>query len=339
MNDATYRAPTPRVLYIHDDLSEPVERTHGSGSRAARLVSDLLEMVRRDPRRVVVLTLEEQVTRLLALGSHAPFSVALSIGRAGERVARDLHARTGWFPNLRRVDITREEDGRGGYTLVSLTPEPLADTLRALQPDLSVVPGGSSSTVVPEALPSSVAPGAPSSTVAPQAPPSSVPPAAAPSAVAIGAPEPSRSVAVVDDTLFSGLTMRTVLGALPPAVLARTWVFCLRGVAETLPSIRALCPISVGFAARGRILEDVSFINASGLVRRGSIRRAGRPPLAFFERPEWMEAWFPGYAAEVIARCRAIHALLEPQNPASVSQPENPTCGSHPVRQQSSEGA
>jgi hypothetical protein len=128
--------------------------------------------------------------------------------------------------------------------------------------------------------------------------------------------ETCSSVAVVDDTVFSGLTMRVVLGALPPAVLARTWAFCLRGVAETLPTIRALCPISVGFAAPGHILEDVSFINASGLVRRGSIRRAGLPALAFFERPEWIEAWFPGYAAEVIDRCRALNALLEPGAPA-----------------------
>jgi hypothetical protein len=260
-------------------------------------------MVRRDPRRVVVLTLEEQMTRLLALGSHAPFSVAVTIGRAGERVARDLHARTGWFPNLRRVDIAREEDGRGGYALVSLRAEPLLDTLRGIEAYLSMVGGASSSTVVSDAPPSSAMPKAPPSTVTPG--PSSD--------SAIGGLDASRSVAVVDDTLFSGLTMRTVLGALPPAVLARTWAFCLRGVAETLPSIRALCPISVGFVARGRILEDVSFINASGLVRRGSIRRAGLPPLAFFERPEWMEAWFPGQALEVIARCRAINALLEPE--------------------------
>jgi hypothetical protein len=72
----------------------------------------------------------------------------------------------------------------------------------------------------------------------------------------------------------------------------------------------------MGFAAAGRILDEVSFINAAGLVRRISIRRAGQPALAFFDRPEWMRAWFPGYADEVMALCRRLHALLEPSEGA-----------------------
>jgi hypothetical protein len=56
----------------------------------------------------------------------------------------------------------------------------------------------------------------------------------------------------------------------------------------------------------------VSFINASGLVKRGAIRRVERPPLAFFERPEWMAAWFPGFDGEVIELCRELNARLEP---------------------------
>ena len=39
------------------------------------------------------------------------------------------------------------------------------------------------------------------------------------------------TIAVVDDTVFSGLTMRGVLRGLPPGALARTHVFCLRCVA------------------------------------------------------------------------------------------------------------
>jgi hypothetical protein len=124
---------------------------------------------------------------------------------------------------------------------------------------------------------------------------------------------------VVDDTVFSGLTMRTVLQALPPAVLACTHAFCLRGVAESLASLRAMCPISIGFAAPGRILDEVSFINAAGLVRRISIRRAGQTSLAFFERPEWMRAWFPGYADVVMALCRRLNAILEPGLPSPLA--------------------
>ena len=176
---------------------------------------------------------------------------------AGDRVARQIHRRVGWFPIVRRVDVTREENAQGGYNLVSTSTQPLALQLQGL--------------------------------------------------------ETCASLAVVDDTVFSGLTMRTVLQALPPAVLARTHAFCLRGVAESLPRLRALCPMRIGFAAPGRLLEEVSFINAAGLVRRISIRRTGQPSLAFFERPAWMHAWFPGYADAVMALCRRLHAVLEPE--------------------------
>jgi len=254
--ETAYAAPTPQVFYIHDDLSDYVRRTQGEQSNAFQLTHELLMLVRRDPQRVVVLHLEDQITSLIAQGNHAPFAATVGIGEAGERVARQLHQRTGWFPSVRRVEVTREEDGQGGYNVVSTRSLSLAEQLQGL--------------------------------------------------------EACASLAVVDDTVFSGLTMRTVLGALPPAVLTCTHAFCLRGVAESLPSIRALCPLSIGFAAPGRILDEVSFINAAGLVRRISIRRAGQPSLAFFDRPEWMHAWFPGYATAVIALCRRLNALLEP---------------------------
>jgi hypothetical protein len=261
MEEAAYVAPTPRVFYIHDDLSEYVRQTQGVDSLALRLTQDLLRVVRRNPQRVIVLTVEQQIAQLLEQGSYAPFAMTLGIGRAGERVAQQLHARTGWFPAIRRVEVTREEDGQGGYNLISTMALPLAGQLQGL--------------------------------------------------------ETVSSLAVVDDTVFSGLTMRTVLQALPPPVLIRTQAFCLRGVSESLPSIRALCPITIGFAAPGRILEEVSFINATGLVLRVGIRRAGQPSLAFFERPVWMHAWFPGYAEEVMHLCSRLHTLLEPQTTPS----------------------
>ena len=257
MTDAeTYAAPTPGVLYIHDDLSEYVYRQQGEGSLAWQLTQAIFTRVHRDPGRVVVLTLESQVERVLAQGTFAPFALALGIGQAGERVARHLHGKTGWFPKIARVDITREEDGHGGYNVVSTTGTPLAHQLPRLD------------------------------------------------AVA--------SLAVVDDTIFSGLTMRTVLQALPPNVCARTQAFCLRGVAASLPPIAALCPIRIGFAAPGKLLDEVSFINASGLVMRVGIRHPNQPPQAFFERSMWMQAWFPGYAIEVTALCQRLNTLLEP---------------------------
>ena len=243
--------PNPRVLYIHDDLSEEL-RAHGKPSAACQLGEALFALLRRQPERVVVLTLAEQLDALIARGDHTPFAVTVGIGRAGARVAAQLHARTGWFPSIHRVDVWREEDDRGGYTLAGPA---------SLESQLAGLPDGV-------------------------------------------------SLAVVDDTIFSGLTMRSVLAALPSPRRAGAHAFCLRAVAESLLQAARVAPVTAGFAAPGRILEDVSFINASGLVRRGAIRRAGGSGLAFFERPEWIEAWFPGCHDQVIALCAELHRRL-----------------------------
>jgi hypothetical protein len=253
---AEYAQPTPRLLYVHDDLTDEVARREGAGSPAAALTRDLLALLAHDAERVRILTLGEQVERVVAQGDHPPFALALGIGAAGQRVAEALHARAGWFPRIRRIGLTREEDGRGGYRVVSTEPGDVPAQLHG---------------------------------VADQA-----------------------SLAVVDDTVFSGLTMRAVIAALPEAARRRTRAFCLRGVAESIATVAALCPIIAGVAAPGHRLDDVSFINASGLVRRVAIRRRGQPPLAFFDRPEWIRAWFPGVHREVLVLCARLNLLLEP---------------------------
>jgi hypothetical protein len=258
-DDAAYAQPTPRLLYVHDDLTDEVARHEGAGSPAAALACELLALLARDPERVRILTLGEQIERVVAQGDHAPFALALGIGAAGQRVAEALHARAGWFPRIRRIGLTREEDGRGGYRVISTEAGDLAAQLAG---------------------------------VADRA-----------------------SLAVVDDTVFSGATMLALLSALPEAARRRTRAFCLRGVAESIAAGAALCPFTAGVAAPGRRLDDVSFINASGLVRRVAIRRAGQPPLAFFERPEWIRAWFPGTHAEVLALCQHLNVLIEPARP------------------------
>ncbi len=254
--------PTPTRLYIHDDLLADVRERCGAQSVAAALAQELMTLAQRDPERVTVLTLPEQIEGLVARGAPGPFSLAIGIAPAGERVARQVHARAGWFPVVRRVDLVREEDGRGGYTVVSPTGVPLLEQL--------------------------------------------------------GDVERAPSLAIVDDTIFSGITMRQVLEALSPAQRARSHAFCLRGVEESLAPLRALCPVTAGFTAPGRLLDEISFINASGLVRRGSIRRTGLPPLAFFERPEWMRAWFLGRAEAAIDLCRRLNLLLEPTGAPSL---------------------
>ncbi len=249
-HDALSPIPTPKNLYVHDDITNAVR----SDPESRGLVGQLFDLLRRDGR-VRVLTEQEQIEGLLAQGSHDPFATTVAIGDAGAEVAERLHKRTGWFPEITTIDLHREEDGVGEYVLVTASG-------LSLDGQLSFVGG-------------------------------------------------ARSVAVVDNTLFSGLTMRGVLEAFPEGARNSTHAFCLRGVAETVSSVEALCPIALGFAAQGRIDEDVSLINASGLVTRVGIKRVGKPPLAFFERPQWMRAWFPGYADEVVDLCRRLNALLE----------------------------
>ena len=251
-----YDAPTPDRFYIHDDLSHQVRARFGEGSQAFQLTKSLFDLVQSDSDRVTVLNLDDQIEALVSSGEHDPFAMAVGIGIAGERVAMQLHARVGWFPAIRRVDVTRVEDGHGGYDLASTSSVPLEAQLQGL--------------------------------------------------------EEVSSIAIVDDTVFSGLTMRSVLNSLPKGVLERAHAFCLRCVADTVAGIEALCPVSAGFEAPGRILEDVSFINASGLVTRVGIRRAGGPPMAFFERPEWLRAWFPRDVDAVRELCGRLNAILEP---------------------------
>jgi hypothetical protein len=256
MDGGAYAQPTPLRLYVHDDLTDEVAVEAGSASPAAALARELIARMAADRARVRVLTLAEQLERVAAQGSHAPFALALGIGRAGERVAGALHARTGWFPNVRRIGLTREEDGAGGYRLVSTEPGGLQAQLDGARP--------------------------------------------------------CASLAVVDDTVFSGLTMTGLVRALDESQRARTHAFCLRGVASSIARVAALCPITAGVAAPGRLLDEVSFINASGLVRRIAIRRPGQTPLAFLDRPDWLRAWFPADHAEILALCRRLNALLEP---------------------------
>ena len=255
-----YDAPTPRRFYIHDDISEAVSEIFGADSIVADRVTELFGLMEdRDPERVRVLTVDEQIEALVTSehNSGGPYDLTLGIGAAGERVAQQLHERAGWFPHIHRIDVTRQEDGHGGYTVVSTSSTSLEDQLANL--------------------------------------------------------EGAESIAIVDDSVFSGATMRTVLTALPPGALEKTHAFCLQCVAESLGGVRELCPVSAGFQAEGHILEDVSFINASGLVTRVGIRQPGGRSMAFYERPEWIHAWFPGYGDEVITLARKLNEFLEPE--------------------------
>jgi hypothetical protein len=109
---AAYAQPTPRRLYVHDDLTDEVARQAGVGSPAATLARDLLALLARDAERVRILTLAEQVERC---------DQALTRPRAGARIGaagsggRGTHgARAGSRASADRPYL-RGRRGRGAY--------------------------------------------------------------------------------------------------------------------------------------------------------------------------------------------------------------------------------
>ena len=114
-------------------------------------------------------------------------------------------------------------------------------------------------------------------------------------------------VAVVDDTVYSGQTLRWLLARLPAD--ARPEIFCLQAVAATLDELSERCPVHAGIVLHGERERDLSVIKASHLFEPGAIRLAGGR-LAFYERRAWLDAWFPGAATPIAAICAELRALL-----------------------------
>ena len=251
-NPGSLDVPTPGVLYINDDLTGPIRERFGPCSEPDVLANELMRRARYDPDKVGVLTIERQLEGIVSQGPRRPFPEAIAIGGAGKTAADLIHRRTGWFPAIKKIALTRVENGEGGHDLRG------ADRL-------------------PQQL---------------------------------GRLTGSGKVAVVDDTVYSGLTAAAVLDALPDGILPHTELFCLKAVGQTAERLRAKCAVTVGFVAPGTINEDVSIINATGLVYRGAIRTRHGPDMAFFDRPEWMRAWFPADHEQLIDLCRRLNAAV-----------------------------
>lgn len=118
------------------------------------------------------------------------------------------------------------------------------------------------------------------------------------------------SIAIVDDTLYSGITLLAVLKKIRKKFHKNVHILCLQAIEETIPRISAHCSFTTGFLMPGKIEEEVSVIKISGLFMKGAIKRVNAPPLAFFERPEWIANWFPNKPEKIIEICRNISELL-----------------------------
>src|SRR5256885_9560988 len=89
--------PTPRRLYIHDDLSEEL-RPHGEGAPAWPLWRAPCALLVREPERVVVLTPESQIAPLIPGRAHAPFRTTLAPGAPRAPPAPPGHRPPGRVP-------------------------------------------------------------------------------------------------------------------------------------------------------------------------------------------------------------------------------------------------
>ncbi len=117
------------------------------------------------------------------------------------------------------------------------------------------------------------------------------------------------SLAIVDDTMYSGLTMRTLLTLLATNDQPCAHVFALCATSASLAAITPYCPVTTALELKGKLEEQVSIIRASHLFMSGAIRRENGPELAFFQRPAWITAWFPGNVDTILALCKQLYEL------------------------------
>ena len=92
--------PTPERLYIHDDVTDAAAATAAPTSS--------VPPPRCSPpssgAAVTVITLAHQIDGLLAQWRARAFATTIGIGAARARRAA-VHARTGWFPVIARVEV------------------------------------------------------------------------------------------------------------------------------------------------------------------------------------------------------------------------------------------
>jgi len=120
-----------------------------------------------------------------------------------------------------------------------------------------------------------------------------------------------RSCALVDDVLYTGFTVRSVLRHLPRERIGRCALFFTRGIGESKAQFEDDgCTAHVGISLPGVIEKDVSTISVLNLVTEGAIRTRERN-LRYTDRPEWIEAWFPHRSDRIVELADRVTELLK----------------------------
>ncbi len=115
-----------------------------------------------------------------------------------------------------------------------------------------------------------------------------------------------KRVAIVDDTLYSGLTIHSILDLLPSDTLQQTEIFVLQGIEDSLPTIMDRCLVRIGFVMVGKREKDATIIKTSNLFIPGAIIQIDGKSQAFCDRPKLMAEWFPVNSKQVIKLCRQL---------------------------------
>ncbi len=118
-----------------------------------------------------------------------------------------------------------------------------------------------------------------------------------------------QSLAIIDDTIYSGLSIKTILKYMSPDNLKKTNIFCLQGMKQTLPKLRIQATVIAGYEIPGVMEKDSTVIRASGLFLTSAIIRANKPGLAFYQRKKWMTSWFPDNTQAIIDISKKISEL------------------------------
>jgi orotate phosphoribosyltransferase len=254
------RLPTPKLLYVHDNLTPFVKTRFGKNSLEYETAQLFIKHIAVQPHTKVG-TLEDELAGLISESNPEPFDITFGLGHKGEEIAQLLHGRWSAFPNILRLNITRIEKENGSeHILVSKTDESIEDQ--------------------------------------------------------IAKADGFDSIALIDDVLFTGFTMRSVMESLPIEG-KDCHLFFTRGIEETKKEFEKMgCKVHFGVSLPGKIEVDSSTISIMNLITEGAIRTPSGD-LSYCDRGEWMEAWFPNKADTIKHLCQALTTLF-----ANVSQEE-----------------
>jgi hypoxanthine phosphoribosyltransferase len=118
-----------------------------------------------------------------------------------------------------------------------------------------------------------------------------------------------KKIAIVDDTIYSGVTIKALLPYLQAFEKEDLHIFSLIALSDSLKFFKRYATVFPYISLEGKQEKDVSIIKASGLFMNGAIRTVDGQSYAFFHRPEWIEAWFPKNAKEIFLLCQLLYDL------------------------------